>query len=175
MPVKPLDRLLFAQGGLCFFCDAPLPKEHASIEHLVAQSNGGANADGNCVACCKAINSLLGSMSVKEKFRVVLNQKGRFVCPQGARNLKPAAPATNLKLKPVSSSPTVEYYSLVLADLEKRGASRPKKVATLKNTLRATIQSAKGSLTEEQLEVLFQQLLDNGKVQVSGSSVSYSP
>lgn len=173
MPIKPLDRLLFAQGGMCFFCNAPLAKEDASVEHLVAQANGGANGDDNCVACCKAVNSLLGSMSLKEKLRVVLNQKGTFVCPNGAGASKPKPPkATPTPIAPVPAK--VDNYAVVLADLEKRGASRPRKVETLKNTIRATIKSAKGSLTDAQLEVLLRHLQENGKVMVSGTKVSYS-
>ena len=73
MPTKPIDRLLFAQGGLCFFCQQMLSPTEASVEHLVATSNGGSNDLDNCVACCKAPNTLLGSMSLKEKLRVMLN------------------------------------------------------------------------------------------------------
>jgi hypothetical protein len=83
MPTKPLDRLMFAQGDLCFFCKHPLPKAEASVEHLVAKARDGSSKDENCVACCKAMNALLGSMSLKEKFQVVLNQKGTFICPNG--------------------------------------------------------------------------------------------
>ncbi|MGL6334488.1 HNH endonuclease [Aeromonas jandaei] len=61
---------MFVQGGLCFFCKQPLPKTEASVEHLLASANGGSNSDENCVACCKAVNRLLGSMSLKEKFQV---------------------------------------------------------------------------------------------------------
>ena len=68
MPTKPLDRLMFAQGKSCFFCKALLPQSEASVEHLVASANGGGNSDENCVACCKALNALFGSMSLKEKF-----------------------------------------------------------------------------------------------------------
>lgn len=80
MPTRPLDRLLFVQGGLCFFCKQPLLRDDASVEHLQAIANGGANGDDNCVACCKTVNALLGSMSIKPKFEVVLNQKGHFRC-----------------------------------------------------------------------------------------------
>jgi hypothetical protein len=38
MPTKPLDRLMFTQGGLCFFCKDPLPQGEASVEHLVASA-----------------------------------------------------------------------------------------------------------------------------------------
>jgi hypothetical protein len=68
---------MFVQGGLCFCCKQPLPRAEASVEHLLAGANGGSSKDENCVACCKSINSLLGSMSLKEKLQVVLNQKGQ--------------------------------------------------------------------------------------------------
>ena len=76
-----LDRLLFTQGGLCFFCRRLLPKADASVEHLVASANGGTNDEGNCVACCKTLNHLLGAKSIREKMQIVLNQRGNFHCP----------------------------------------------------------------------------------------------
>ena len=83
MPTKPIDRLMFAQGGQCFFCKKTLSKAEASVEHLLASSHAGTNKDDNCVVCCKALNALLGSMTLKEKIQVVLNQKGKFKCPNG--------------------------------------------------------------------------------------------
>lgn len=82
--MKQLERLLFAQGGECFFWRQQLQKERASIEHLNALANGGANSEDNCVVCCKQLNSLLGSKSIKAKLLVVLNQRGAFTCPCGA-------------------------------------------------------------------------------------------
>ena len=72
------------QGGLCFFCRQHLPRGEASIEHLVASANGGTNSEENCVACCRTLNSLLGSKSIKEKLQIVLNQRGGFRCPGSA-------------------------------------------------------------------------------------------
>ena len=175
MPTKPIDRLMFAQGGLCFFCNSPLPKSEASVEHLVPSSRAGSNSDDNCVACCKAVNGLFGSMSLKEKIRVVLNQNGKFVCPNGA-GTSVAAVKTPQPPKPLAAppSPKVDNYAVVLADLKKRGASRPRKVDTLKNTIRAAVKNAKGSLSDTQLETLFKHLQVNGKVTVDGTKVSYS-
>jgi hypothetical protein len=79
--MKQLDRLLFEQGGDCFFCKQPLSKEDASVEHLLAQANGGTSTEENVVACCKAINSLLSNKLLKEKFAIVLRQKRGFHCP----------------------------------------------------------------------------------------------
>lgn len=176
MPTKPIDRLMFAQGGLCFFCSLPLPKDEASVEHLVPISRAGSNSDENCVACCKTINALLGSMSLKEKIRVVLNQKGKFVCPNGTATIVAAPMLVPEPLATTSSNPTpkVDNYAVVLADLKKRGTSRPRKVETLKSTIRATVKNAKGTLTEAQLETLFKHLQVNAKVLVEGDKVSYS-
>lgn len=171
MTTKPLDRLMFAQGGVCFFCDMPLPKADASVEHLVPSSRAGSNNDDNCVACCKAVNALFGSMSLKEKIRVVLNQKGKFLCPNGNGSMKTASVA------PVETAPApqkMDNYAVVLADLKKRGASRPRKIETLKSTIRATVKNAKSSITEAQLETLIKHLQANGKIVISEKKVAYS-
>ena len=47
------QRLLFLQGSRCFFCGETIPIGEASIEHLVATSNGGAKDDENCVVCAR--------------------------------------------------------------------------------------------------------------------------
>jgi hypothetical protein len=170
MPIPPLGRLLFAQGGLCFFCSTPLSKEDATVEHLDAKANGGTNSDKNCVACCRDINALLGSMSLKEKIRVILVQNGKFVCPKKSiADAKPAAKHT-----PPPPAAQASHYSNVLANLEKKGHSRPKKVEALKNTIRSVVTSGKGSLTEPQLDSLLKQLQRDGKVQISGTTVSYT-
>ena len=171
MPTKPLDRLMFAQGGLCFFCNVPLPKAEASVEHLVASANGGSNADDNCVACCKAINSLLGSMSLKEKVRVVLNQQGKFKCPNGVGQSVASPPVVVAKqLAVIPPKPKVDKYALVIADLIKRGTSKPRKIETLKGTIRATVKP----ITEPQLETLLKHLEINGKITITGTKVSYT-
>ena len=111
-------------------------------------------------------------MSLKEKIRVVLNQKGKFACPNGmATILSAPAPAPTSAAAP---TPKVDNYAVVLADLKKRGTSRPRKVETLKSTIRATVKNAKGTITEAQLETLFKHLQVNAKVQVEGDKVSYS-
>jgi len=84
--MKQLERILFAQGGECFFCKKRLGKDEASVEHLVALANGGRNDEDNCVVCCKQLNSLLGSKSIKGKLLVVLNQRGAFACPADAES-----------------------------------------------------------------------------------------
>ena len=166
---------MFAQGGLCFFCNMPLPKDEASVEHLVPSCRAGSNSDDNCVACCKAVNALLGSMSLKEKIRVVLNQKGDFTCPNGAPSAQPSQAQAQAQAQASQANPPskIDNYAVALADLKKRGASRPRKLETLKNTIRATVKNAKSSITEVQLDTLIKHLQVNGKLIIDGTKVSY--
>src|SRR5690606_39408459 len=134
MPTKPLDRLMFVQGSLCFFCKQPLPKAEASVEHLLASSNGGSNNDENCVACCKSVNALFGSMSLKEKFQVVLNQKGQFKCPNEAGSVKPAAPQKPPTKAPAPAAAKDDKFTLVVANLKQRGNSKDRKSTRLNSS-----------------------------------------
>ncbi|MFN7609479.1 MAG: hypothetical protein ACK5QX_00870, partial [bacterium] len=67
-----------------------------------------------------------------------------------------------------------DNYTIVLNDLKKRAAARPRKVETLKSTIRATIKNAKSTITETQLDTLIKHLAVNGKVVIDGEKVSYS-
>ena len=171
MPTKQIDRLIFAQGGLCFFCKQPLKKGEASVEHLLASANGGSNNDENCVVCCKAVNALLGSMSLKEKIQVVLNQKGQFKCPNGAGSSKSTSKPT---AKPETQSPkgtANDKFSLVVANLKQRGHARPRKLKTLTSTIASLF--PKG-LPEPELTALIQELQLTGKVTIIDSKVTYT-
>jgi len=170
MPTKPLDRLLFAQGGRCFFCKKPLPRSEASVEHLVASANGGRNEDDNRVACCKAVNALLGSMSLKEKVQVVLNQEGRFQCPNGAGSAKPTPQQAKTAKQTVARNPNTADLERVLANLKQRGGARPRTLKTLTTTVASLF--PKG-LPEVELAQLLQQLQQTGKVIVSENHVTY--
>ncbi len=171
MPTKPLDRLMFVQGGLCFFCKQPLPKAEASVEHLYASANGGGNNDENCVACCKAVNALFGSMSLKEKFQVVLNQKGQFKCPNDAGPAKVATQAKAPFKAPAIAKPKDDKFALVVANLKQRGASKPRTLKTLTSTLASLF--PKG-ISEADLAALVQQLQATGKITVLENKVTYA-
>ncbi|BAL23732.1 HNH endonuclease [Azoarcus sp. KH32C] len=209
MSTPHLDRLLFVQGGLCFFCKQPLPRAEASIEHLVASANGGTNGEDNCVACCRTLNSLLGSKSIKEKIQIVLNQHGDFRCPKNreqvpAPALSPLAPSAEetpeapdgdsgslLKAPapplPVegarsvpTASPTVsktqqDRIALVLADLRKRGNSRPRKEATLTSTIQALIkQRTNQPISDANLKKLLQEMRRRGLLTILDGNVTYN-
>jgi hypothetical protein len=170
MPTRPLERLMFAQGGLCFFCRKPLPKNEASVEHLVASAKGGNNHDDNCVVCCKSMNALLGSMSLKEKIQVVLNQKGQFKCPNGSGKAGASASVPSPS-KGHPPKPTLDNLGLVIADLRKKGSTRPRTVKTLRNTINALFQK---KLTDREVTSLLERLQAGGMVQVADTKVSYA-
>ena len=170
MPTKPLDRLMFTQGGLCFFCRAPLRQSEASVEHLVASANGGGNGDDNCVACCKALNALFGSMSLKEKFQLVLNQKGHFKCPNKA-GAGGAVDAAVRASRPQTPGSLTEKIARIIADLQKRGSARPRTLKTLSSTIAALFQK---QLSEQELSSLIERLRAEGLIEVAEAKVSYA-
>lgn len=150
------------------------------MEHLVASANGGTNDDGNCVACCKALNHLLGSKSIKEKLQIVLNQQGNFQCP-GSGGIEPAVPhcsppvATSVAAKaiPATGSGSAASLDLVLADLKKRGASRPRKVSTLMSTIKALLKQQQKPNSDVEVANLIAELQRRGKVVVTDTKVGY--
>jgi hypothetical protein len=172
MPTKPIERLMFAQGGQCFFCRKALPKAEASLEHLVALTHGGKDNDENCVVCCKALNNLLGRMSLKEKLQILLNQKGDFVCP--ARSSIDLAKAKTPAAKPKATTPRThaERLRLVVTDLQKRGNARPGTVEKLLNTMRSYLAQIGEPATEA--ETLLKELSARKHVAVSGAKVTYA-
>ena len=167
MPTKPIERFLFAQGGICFFCKATLAKSEATVEHLVATSRGGSNSDDNCVACCKAINTLLGNMSIKEKIKVVLNQNGQFKCPNAGTKQTTATPlAPKKKPAPKSKDPLLA----VVKNLKSRSKGRPQKV----KKLIADIKSQKLGLSDTEILDLIETLRTQGKLVVDSTKVTYN-
>ena len=164
--MKQLDRLLLFQGNRCFFCEHPIPEGEASVEHLVASSNGGSNDDENCVACCKSLNAAFGNRPYKEKLRAIVSHRGQFCCPMLSSS---RLEATITLVGPSSDSKA--RIAAVVADLQKRGASRPRKIATLRNTIAAVFQK---QLTEEQLSSLFSNLVAAGYIVVNEANVTYN-
>lgn len=170
MPTKLLDRLMFVQGGLCFFCKQPLPKAEASVEHLLAEANGGSSKDENCVAWCKSVNALLGSMSLKEKFQVVLNQKGEFRCPNGTGAAIKDKPGVHSDDCAGNRSTTVKF-GMVVANLKARGNSKPTTLKTLMNTIQSLFHP---DLAVHEVVALVEQLKSSKKISLSGNKVNYA-
>ena len=170
MPTKPIDRLMFVQGGLCFFCKQPIPTADASVEHLLAKANDGSNKDENCVVCCKSVNALFGSMSLKEKFQVVLNQKGKFKCPNGNRSTKTTLPLTPHPKTPVDTKLMSNNFNIVVANLLQRGDSRPRTLKALTSTIASIFPN---KLVDTEISALIQELQSTGKISVEKTKITY--
>jgi len=147
-----LDKLMAAQGGQCFFCKKHLARNKATIEHLIATGNGGRNADDNRIACCKVMNQLLGSKSLKEKLAVILSLNGQ--CPN--------------KLAKVQKSD--EKLDMVIAALTKLGNAKPKRIQTLKSTISKTLG---GEATDAVVRALVNQMISTGRVVVFENKLIY--
>lgn len=177
MATTALDRLLFAQGGDCFFCHQSLPRSEASVEHLVASTLGGGDTDENCVACCKTLNRLFGRMSLKEKMQLLLKQRGNFQCPAGFKGttiLKANEPILGnqaSKKTPENISTLESQVYLAAEDLRKRGNSRPGNEEKLLNTIRSALMH-KGQ-AEESTTAVFDSFKARGWIQISEGKVTY--
>jgi hypothetical protein len=158
--MKQLQRLLIQQGHKCFFCSKPIPLGEACVEHLDALSNGGEKTDQNCVACCRAINTALGNLSVKDKFRTILSQPNPFRCPYESPTAVPASDTEK-------ESP--DLVARAVAMLKRYGDKVPRRKNTLFNALR---REASG-VTDTQLEALFSELTVSGVIAMSGVKVTY--
>lgn len=166
--ITPLTRLLFAQGGRCFFCKESLTAIDASVEHLVARANGGNDRDENCVVCCKSLNALLGSMSLKEKIQVFLNQKGQFECPNG---LQKKVMKTSSQSSQRAKKLAPERYAQVVANLRQRGRAKPSTIGKLRSTIGALFHN---NLSPDEVDALVEQLQSRHVISVTGSSVTYA-
>ena len=77
-----LEKMLYLQGGKCFFCGEILQSGEANIEHLYPLSKGGTRTEDNEVVCHKTLNETFGNMPLKDKFEFVLKHSGSFRCPK---------------------------------------------------------------------------------------------
>jgi 5-methylcytosine-specific restriction endonuclease McrA len=69
--MKKLNDLLFNQGGKCFYCDAVLDINEATLDHVVPQSKGGTGDLDNLVVCCKYANHAFKDYPPKHKMSVI--------------------------------------------------------------------------------------------------------
>lgn len=74
-------------------------------------------------------------------------------------------------VKAASSKSPVERLAIVVADLQRRGSSKPRKLKTLGSTICSIFQK---SLSEHEVEVLLAALQNQGYVTLTESGISYS-
>jgi hypothetical protein len=173
MPTTPLERLHFLQGGMCFFCKQPLPKSEASVEHLYATANGGPNHDDNCVVCCKSLNRALGSMSLKAKIEVVLNQKGDFQCPNRTAKTQAPQKATAKPPAPPRKAPAAkkDFVDVVRKSLKSMKDGKPHSLKKLLRTVESLVKQHKSTDTAEGIVAKLQAA---GAVVITDDKVTYS-
>jgi hypothetical protein len=160
-----LDRLLFLQANKCFFCEASLPSDEASVEHLVAVANGGTNTEANCVACCKTINRYLGSLPLKDKLKVIIQHQGKLVCPRKNTALS-ATQTEEQKTQIPDDHALIELYLKRLKKM--KPDSRPNKSQSLLKDV-----STKCQVSAEKAQEVIEQLVKQKIVQVSANKVTY--
>jgi hypothetical protein len=74
-------------------------------------------------------------------------------------------------LKPVDPKSPPDRLALIVADLQKRGAARPRTVATLSSTISAAFQK---QLTAQEVGSLVSDLKKKGLVKVEGTKLTYN-
>ncbi len=74
-------------------------------------------------------------------------------------------------VKAACSKSPAERLEIVVADLQRRGASKPRKLKTLGSTINSIFQK---SLSEQEIEALLDALKEQGYVTVTENGVSYS-
>lgn len=158
--MKQLQRLLIQQGQKCFFCGSPIPQGEASVEHLDALSSGGEKSDQNCVACCRAINTALGNLSLKDKIRAILSQPSPFPCPHQEPLDEPVTSA---------AQPLTDLAAKVLDMLKRYGDKVPRRKNTFFNAVRGEL----AEVTDEELDRLFEELVSRRIISMSGVKVLY--
>lgn len=193
--MKQLERLLFLQGNRCFFCQSAIPAGEASVEHLVASVNGGANSDDNCVVCCKGMNEALGKLPIKTKMQVILNHHGRFQCPcrKVARSVPDLYEPVDDGFDPVDAvEPSDEFLppeacqkcyipdppfieqkkrvELVINHL-RQARNRPLKIKGLKNTIKSLLGK---TLPTHDVNLIIDDLQMAGYVAIVADKLQYS-
>lgn len=122
--MKLVDRLLFLQAGHCFYCRGPLPREAATVEHLVAVAHEGSEQTTNKVAVCHAVNVALGSITLKEKIALLQLYGGKLPCPQ--QQADDQASASGPQAGQEERASTQAIINAVLQDIERAGNAKPR-------------------------------------------------
>jgi hypothetical protein len=116
------------------------------------------------------VNALFGHMSLKEKFQVVLNQKGRFKCPNGVKALPKGLQVVAPPKGAAAPRASTDEFDMVVANLRQRGSSRPRTLKTLTSTIASIL--PKG-LPQSEIAALVKRLETSRKVSVLNNKISY--
>jgi hypothetical protein len=119
----------------------------------------------------------LAAEDPKSSFHVISKDKGfdpliRHLTKQGlsCRRSEPVAGTRSTKKKSKTQQ-KAERVDLVIANLVKRKAAKPRALKTLRSTIKACF--PKEELTVKEVDRLVEQLTDRGIIEVSGEKVDY--
>ena len=79
------QRIFNLTDGRCYYCGCRLDIHDFHIEHVIPQSKGGKNTNGNCVPSCRDCNLMKGTLDLEE-FRAKIQNMvhdttpGRMIC-----------------------------------------------------------------------------------------------
>lgn len=160
------------QTKIAFEKAAALQRMGANAEY-VRLSGGGSNALDFHVAY------YLGQLTAKDPtayFYIISKDTGfdPLVMHLKERNLRACRVHTLGEiplLKPADPKSSPDRVAQIVANLRKRGAARPRTVATLSSTISATFQKR---LTAQEVSALVSDLKKKGLVKVEGAKVTYN-
>ena len=160
------------QTKIAFEKAAALQRMGANAEY-VRLSGGGSNALDFHIAF------YLGQLTAKDPtayFHVISKDTGfdPLIKHLKARKLRACRVQTIGEiplLKPVDPKSSPDRVALIVANLQKRGAARPRTVATLSSTISATFQK---QLTAQEVSALVSDLKKKGLIKVKGNKVTYN-
>jgi hypothetical protein len=160
------------QTKIAFETAAALQRMGANAEYIRLSGNGPNALDFH-------IAYYLGQLTAKEPaayFHIVSKDAGfdplvKHLNERKLRVFRVQAVGEISIPKPVDAKPSPDRVTLIVADLQKRGASRPQTVATLSSTISAMFQK---QLTAQEVSSLVSDLKKKGLVKVEGTKVTYN-
>jgi hypothetical protein len=160
------------QTKIAFETAAALQRMGANAEYIRLSGNGPNALDFH-------IAYYLGQLTAKEPaayFHIVSKDAGfdplvKHLKERKLRVFRVQAVGEISIPKPVDAKPSPDRVTLIVADLQKRGASRPQTVATLSSTISAMFQK---QLTAQEVSSLVSDLKKKGLVKVEGTKVTYN-
>jgi hypothetical protein len=160
------------QTKIAFETAAALQRMGANAEYIRLSGNGPNALDFH-------IAYYLGQLTAKEPaayFHIVSKDAGfdplvKHLKERKLRVFRVQAVGEISIPKPVDAKPSPDRVTLIVADLQKRGASRPQTVATLLSTISAMFQK---QLTAQEVSSLVSDLKKKGLVKVEGTKVTYN-
>jgi len=148
--MKKINALLFNQGGKCFYCNAVLDINEASIDHVIPRAKGGTDDVYNLVVCCKYANHAFADYSPKHKMAVI---KQLCCFSSGCQKIFP-------REEEIIKAPTENAQ---VAELEKQVQSTKAQLAELETKMQSSKTQSDISLAYRLLCQAVKSLEDSGE------------